>query len=118
MLPALEVFEIVSLVALAACAVWLTRRSMPARLEFRQKRIEGIVAEFDARVTEIVEAGAAQRVQFQSMAQEVETYLGQIERKRASTAASASRLSASAEPVKVENLSRADQLAWARRQSA
>ena len=117
LLSILEVFELVALSFLGLGMVWLMVRSLPATLEGRQKRIEGIVSGFDTRLTEIVEAGAAQRVQFQTIAQEVETYLGQIERKRASTAASASRIAGTQNPapVSIDKMSRAEQISMARK---
>ena len=49
------------------------------------------------------------------LAEEVHGYLDQVERKRASTAASASRLKGNGpEAVNVGQLSRAEQIAWAR----
>ena len=119
LVPLLEVFELVVLATLTAGTVWLMVRSMPASLEARQKRIEAISAQLASKVGEIVDERAAWRLQGERLAEEVEGYLGQIERKRASTAASASRIAGgAAPPVAVDKMPRADQLAWARRQSA
>jgi len=112
-----EIFEIVAICLLVACTAWLVRRSMPATLEFRQKRIEAISAELASKVGEIVDERAVWKLQGERLAEEVEGFLGQIERKRASTAASASRIDkGGAAQVKPADLSRADQLAWARAQ--
>jgi len=118
--PLLEVFELVVLAALAGGTVWLVVRSLPATLEARQKHLETVVAGFSARLTEIVDERAVWKLQGERLAEEVETYLGQIERKRASTAASASRIAGTqaAAPVDVSKMPRADQLRWARQQNS
>lgn len=120
LISVLEVFELVCLAGLTACTVWLVRRSLPATLETRQKRIETVVADFGAQLAAIGDERALWKVQGERLAEEVETYLGQIERKRSSIAASASRIDrapAAGQAVKPSDLSRADQLAWARSQN-
>ncbi len=120
LIPLLEVFELVVLAALAAGTVWLVVRSLPATLEARQKHIETVVAGFSTRLTEIIDERAVWKLQGERLAEEVETYLGQIERKRASTAASASRIAGTqpAAQVPIEKMPRSDQLKWARRQNS
>ena len=115
----IEIFELVMIFSLAACTAWLARRSMPATLEARQRRIEAIPAEVSAKLAEIMDERALWKVQGERLAEEVHGYLDQIERKRSSTAASASRISA-AQPaqVRVEDMSRAQQIAYARRNAA
>lgn len=115
LISALEVFELVAIAALAGCTAFLFRRSMPATLESRQKRIEAISAELSSRVVEIVDERAVWKAQGERLAEEVSGYLDQIERKRRSTAASASRIQADTEPVEVSKLPRAQQIAMARR---
>lgn len=112
----LEVFELVAISGLIGCTVYLFRASLPATLESRQKRLEAISAELSARVVEVVDERAVWKAQGERLAEEVSTYLDQIERKRRSTAASASRVTAAQEPqIKVEDLSRAEQIAHCRR---
>jgi len=119
LISVLEVFELVSIATLAACTVWLIVRSMPATLEARQKRIEGISAELASKVAEVEADRTLWKLQSERLATEVETYLGQIERKRASTAASASRMApaGNAKPVSIDKMSRADQIAMARQRA-
>lgn len=114
LISVLEVFELVALATLAACTVWLLTRSMPVALESRQKRVEEIAAKSAASVAEIVDERAVWKAQGERLAAEVEAYLDQIERKRRSTAASASRLTTLKEPPKLETMSRAEQIALAR----
>jgi len=116
MIPWFEVVEIGVLASLVACNTWLVVRSLPAALIERQKRVEGVVEAFRTEVQTITAQGAEQRVAGERLAQEVSTYLDQIERKRSSTAASASRM-ASAQPpaINVAQMSRADQIAYLRR---
>jgi len=117
-LPILEVLELVSLVALAACTVWLARRSLPAGLLLRQKRVEELVAGCGIEVESIVQERAAWKAQGERLAEEVSTYLDQIERKRASTTAAASRIAAvkgNGEPPNVDTMSRPQQIAYARK---
>lgn len=117
-LPILEVLELVSLAALVACTVWLALRSMPAGLLARQKRVEEVAARVTVEVESIVAERATWKAQGERLAEEVSTYLDQIERKRSSTAAAASRLKANQElaaPPRVESMSRVDQIAHARR---
>jgi len=111
----LEVFELVALASLAACTLWLVVRSYPSALDGRQKRVEAISAELASKVAEIIAERAVWKLQGERLAEEVETYLGQIERKRSSTAASASRIAAVQPEVKLENMSRNEQIAMARR---
>lgn len=117
LIPVLEVFELIALAILASCTVWLVVRSMPATLETRQKRIEAISAELASKVAEIIDERAAWKLQGERLAEEVSTYLDQIERKRSSTAASASRIAAAkpAAPADVSSMSRAQQIAHVRR---
>lgn len=119
LLPILEVFELVALVGLAACTVWLALRSFPAALQSRQKRVENIVEGLRTELAQIVDQRTAWKAQGERLAEEVSTYLDQIERKRASTAASASRLKRSqtenAEPIQPNQMSRGEQLEYARR---
>lgn len=118
LISVLEVFELVAISTLAVCTVWLITRSLPATLEARQKRIEAISAELASKVAEVVEDRTLWKLQSERLATEVETYLGQIERKRASTAASASRLAPqNAKPVSIDKMSRADQIAMARQRA-
>jgi hypothetical protein len=93
-LPILDVRVIVSLLGLGACTVWLALRSQPAALTSRQKRVEDVVAGFGVELETISSERATWKVQGEKLAEEVSTYLDQIERKRASTAASASRIAA------------------------
>ena len=119
LLSILEVFELVALAFLGLGMVWLMVRSMPATLETRQRHMEGVVSSFDTRLTEIVDERAVWKLQGERLASEVETYLGQIERKRASTAASASRMAGAQnpQPVSIDKMSRGEQIAMARRRS-
>ena len=111
-----RVAGIVGFLTLGACTGWLTLRSLPAGLEARQKRLETIVAGYKTDLAAIADERTAWRVQGERLAEEVSTLLDQVERKRSSTAASASRIKAAAEPepVSPENMSRADQILWAR----
>lgn len=112
----LEVFELVALASLAACTVWLVFRSQPAALDARQKRVETISAALATKVDGIVDERAIWKVQGERLAEEVHTYLEQIERKRSSTAASASRIAgvqAAAAPD-ISSMSRNEQIALAR----
>jgi len=119
LIPLLEVIELVAIFFLAAGTIWLFVRSLPAALESRQKRVEQLVAQFHTDLAQISDERALWKVQGERLAEEVEGYLGQIERKRASTAASASRISTTqAGPqIPIDKMPRADQLAWARRQA-
>jgi len=120
LLPLLEVVEIAVILALAACTGWLALRSLPAGLRSRQNHVEEVTAGLSVEVQAIVAERATWRAQGERLAEEVSTYLEQIERKRSSTAAAASRLKkkeengqATGDPA---NMSRADQIALARRQ--
>lgn len=115
--PVLEVIEIVGLLALAACTLWLALRSLPAGLISRQRHIEEVTAGLSVEVQAVVAERATWKAQGERLAEEVSGYLDQVERKRSSIAASASRLKAKdGEGVKVDSLSRVDQIALARRQ--
>jgi len=118
--PVLEVVEIVGLLALAACTGWLALRSLPAGLRSRQDHVEEVTAGLSVEVQAIVAERATWRAQGERLAEEVSTYLEQIERKRSSTAAAASRLKKKEEvgqaPIDAANMSRSDQIALARRQ--
>ncbi len=116
----LEVFELIALASLGACTVWLAVRSLPQALIERQKRVEAIVATLSTRVAEFADERVALKVQYTALGEEVENYLGQIERKRSSTAAAASRIAgvqALAGPPNVASMSRSDQIAHLRRQT-
>lgn len=118
----IEIFEIVMIFSLAACTGWLVTRSLPQALIERQKRVEGVVEQFRTELQSIVAQGAEQKVAGERLAEEVSTYLDQIERKRSSTTAAASRIAAASpqsvpQPVNVAALSRNDQIAYARRMS-
>ncbi len=112
----LIVAEIVVFLSLAGCTVWLASRSLPAGLDARQKRIEAISAELSSQVAAIVDERAAWKAQGERLAEEVSTYLEQIERKRSSTAAAASRIAAVREPgpPDIGSMSRAEQIAHVR----
>lgn len=117
-LPILEVIELVTLAALVACAVWFARRSLPAGLLLRQKRTEELVAGCQVEVEAVVAERASWKAQGERLAEEVSTYLDQIERKRASTTAAASRIQAAKEvgaTPDVGGMSRVDQVAYARK---
>ena len=120
LLTVAEVVILVSLASLTACTVWLAVRSLPQALIERQKRVEAIVEQFRTEVQSIGAERAEQRVQGERLAEEVSTYLDQIERKRSSTAASASRLAAvqtQFQQPDIASLSRADQIDHMRRNS-
>jgi len=117
LISALEVFELIALASLAACTVWLLFRSYPSALDGRQKRVEAISAELASQVAAIVDERAVWKLQGERLAQEVSTYLDQIERKRSSTAASASRIKGAqleAAPD-IASMTRNEQIALARR---
>ncbi len=111
----LEVLELVAIVALGAGAWLLHTRTAPAQLERRQKRVEGLVADFGAQLDAIISQRAAWKAQGEALVEEVSTYFDRIERKRASTAASASKVAAAAAPQNVNELPRGQQIALARR---
>ena len=90
-LTALDVAVLVAISSLVACNWWLIARSLPQALIERQKRVETLVEQFRTEVQSIAAERAEQRVQGERLAEEISTYLEQIERKRSSTAASASR---------------------------
>jgi len=118
--PVLEVIEIVGLLALAACTGWLALRSLPAGLRSRQDHVEEVTAGLSVEVQAIVAERATWRAQGERLAEEVSTYLEQIERKRSSTAAAASRLKKKEEIGQTSGdpaqMNRAEQIALARRQ--
>lgn len=119
-LPLVEVVELVAIVALAACTIWFWRRTTPAALERRQINVERTIAALGAEVDQTTALRATWKADVEGLAATVEDYFGRIEKKRASTAASASRaeraLAANAGGVgDVTSLSRSDQIAWARR---
>lgn len=119
----IELFEIGMILALAACTVWLGVRSLPQALIERQKRVEGVVEQFRTELQSFVADRAAWQAQGERLAEEVSTYLDQIERKRSSTAAAASRLAATnpnlvPAPVNAASMSRAEQINYMRRQAA
>jgi hypothetical protein len=117
LLPVLEVLEIVAIAALTACTVWLGVRSLPQALIERQKRVESAVATFRTELETITGERAAWKAQGERLAEEVSTYLEQIERKRSSTAAAASRIAgaqATAAPPDINSMSRAEQIAYCR----
>ena len=117
-IPLLEVIELVVLASLVACTVWLARRSLPAGVLLRQKRVEELVAGCTIEVEAIVQERAVWKVQGERLAEEVSGYLDQIDRKRASTTAAASRMKsaseANARPTNLAAMSRTDQIAYAR----
>jgi len=120
LLTGFELTVLVALASLGACTAWLLLRSMPATLEARQKRVEAVVAALGTRVAEFSDERVALKVQYTALGEEVENYLGQIERKRSSTAAAASRIAgvqALAGPPNLASMSRSDQIAHLRRQS-
>lgn len=116
LIPLLEVVELVLIAALLACTAWLFVRSLPAGLDFRQKRIEAISAELSSQVAAIVDERAVWKAQGERLAEEVSTYLEQIERKRSSTAAAASRIAAvqTRAAPDIGSMSRAQQIAHCR----
>jgi len=118
LLPLLEVFELVVLASLVACTLWLARRSLPAGVLLRQKRVEELVAGCTVEVEAIVQERAVWKVQGERLAEEVSGYLDQIDRKRASTTAAASRMKSAGEAnaarPNIGALSRTDQIAYAR----
>jgi len=117
-LPILEVLELVALGSLVACAVWFARRSLPAGLLARQKRVEELVAGAQVEVEAIVQERASWKAQGERLAEEVSTYLDQIERKRASTTAAASRIASAKDQGRAPDLSgmsRHDQVSYARK---
>ena len=118
-LTGLDVLILVSLASLVACTAWLTIRSLPQALIERQKRIEAVVEQFRTEVQSIAAERAEQRVAGERLAEEVSTYLEQIERKRSSTAASASRIAGvqNQQPPNLATLSRSDQIDYMRRNS-
>lgn len=118
-LTALDVLVLVSIASLLVCNGWLLRRSLPQLLIERQKRIEADIEGFRTEVQSIAAERAEQRVQGERLAEEVSTYLEQIERKRSSTAASASRIAGvqRQQPPDLANMTRADQIAHLRRMS-
>ncbi len=113
----LEIVELVAILALGAGAWLLHTRTAPAALERRQKRVESQVVEFGTQVDSIVAQRATWKAQGEALVEEVETYFERIEKKRASTAASASRAAQAAAPVDVSALPRGQQIAIARRAS-
>ncbi len=119
MLPWLEVVEVGGLVVLAACTIMLAVRSAPAQLERRCKAVERTCAALGSQVDETVALRATWKADLETIAGSEEDYFGRIEKKRASTAASASRIKR-AEAVNdapaPESLGRADQISWARQQ--
>jgi len=119
LIPLLEVFELVILASLVACTVWLARRSLPAGVLLRQKRVEELVAGCTVEVEAIVQERAVWKVQGERLAEEVSGYLDQIDRKRASTTAAASRMKSAQEatngPVDFGSMSRTDQVSYARK---
>jgi len=117
-LPILEVIELVAIASLVACTVWFARRSLPAGLLARQKRVEELVAGAHIEVEAIVQERAAWKAQGERLAEEVSTYLEQIERKRASTTAAASRIKAAQDTgaaPDLNSMSRVDQVSYARK---
>ncbi len=116
-LPVLDVAVLVTLVSLVASTAWLAVRSVPAGLLARQKRVEEIAAGVQVQVEEITSDRATWKAQGERLAEEVSGYLDQIERKRASTTAAASRLKGLKDAnggLKVEEMSRAQQIARCR----
>jgi len=118
---ALIVVSIIAILALAACTVWLTIKSLPAGLESRQKRFEAKVADLATRVAEIVDERSVWKAQGERLAEEVSGYLEQIERKRSSTAAAASRIAGRQPQLQQERpnlgtMTRSEQIAHARAQ--
>jgi len=104
--------------ALAACTTVLWRRSLPAALERRQKRVEGEVADLTSAVDSIGRSAASWKAQGETLRQEIEDYFDRIETKRRSTAASTSRAAVLAQgaPADTASLPRAEQIARARAQ--
>jgi len=109
-----ELLELSAILGFGVGGVLLYRRSAPATLERRQKRVESTCVELGGQLDEISAQRAAWKAQGEALTTEVETYFDRIERKRASTAASASKISAGSAPVNVNSLPREQQLAWAR----
>jgi len=119
LLTLLDIVVLMLLASLGACTWWLVVRSLPQALIERQKRVETLVEQFRTEVQSIGAERAEQRVQGERLAEEVSTYLEQIERKRSSTAASASRIAGvqNQRPPDLASMTRADQIAHLRRMS-
>jgi len=118
MLSLFQVLELVAFSSLAACAVWFARRSLPAALIERQKRIEAVVERFRTDLEAVVAQRTEQKLQGERLAEEVSTYLDQIERKRSSPTAAASRIAAKMpQPINVGAMSRHEQIEYLRRQT-
>jgi hypothetical protein len=118
LIPLIDVLEIVAIAALAVGTVTLAVRSLPSGLIARVRRAETIVAEFKTDLAAIVDERTAWRVQGERLAEEVGTMLDQVERKRSSTAAAASRMKLAGEHAaapRIEDMSRAQQIQHARR---
>ncbi len=112
-----EIFELVVIGLVGAGAWWLYTRSAPATLERRQKRVENQLVEFGTQLDAIVAQRASWKAQGEALVEEVSTYFDRIERKRASTAASASKVAAAAGPVDVTKLPRGVQIQMARQKT-
>ena len=114
-----SVVELCAIVAICVGTVLLWRRSAPAALEKRQRQVETSCLELGTQVEKIASQAGAWKVASETVLEEVETYFDKIERKRASTSASASRLSAlqgnaGAPGADLSKLPRAEQIRAAR----
>jgi hypothetical protein len=111
----LAVVELIAVGLIGAGTVVLWRRSAPAALLVRVKSAENEVGLLRTAIQEISAQAAAWRVAAETVRDEVETLLDRTERKRASAAASASRMNAGAAPMDPARMSRAEQIAWGRK---